>query len=92
MLHKAQEGVKGGTLAGGSPFAGGPAARSLMRTAVMWAVIHPRPGVGGGWAELAVLLAVIFTLSLRFHPISLVLAQRNGVEPQRKALGVVAPP
>ena len=26
--HKAQEGVKGGTLAGGSPFAGGPAARS----------------------------------------------------------------
>ena len=24
MLHKAQEGVKGGTLAGGSPFAGGP--------------------------------------------------------------------
>ncbi len=28
MLHKAQEGVKGGTLAGGSPFAGGSAARS----------------------------------------------------------------
>ena len=27
--HKAQEGVKGGTLAGGSPFAGGGAARSL---------------------------------------------------------------
>ena len=26
--HKAQEGVKGGTLAGGPPFAGGPAARS----------------------------------------------------------------
>ena len=26
--HKAQEGVKGGTLAGGSPFAGGSAARS----------------------------------------------------------------
>ena len=29
MLKEAQEGVKGGTLAGGSPFAGGPAARSL---------------------------------------------------------------
>ena len=28
VLHKAQEGVKGGTLAGGPPFAGGPAARS----------------------------------------------------------------
>ena len=27
--HKAQEGVKGGTLAGGPPFAGGSAARSL---------------------------------------------------------------
>ena len=26
--NEAQEGVKGGTLAGGSPFAGGPAARS----------------------------------------------------------------
>ena len=28
VLHKAQEGAKGGTLAGGSPFAGGSAARS----------------------------------------------------------------
>ena len=51
-----------------------------------------RPGVGFGWAELAVLLLVVFTLCCLFHPISLVLAQRNGVEPQRKALGVVAPP
>ena len=33
MLKEAQEGVKGGTLAGGSPFAGGPAARSPCDTA-----------------------------------------------------------
>ena len=42
--HKAQEGVKGGTLAGGSPFAGGPAARSRcdLRTS---AVIRRRAGM-----------------------------------------------
>ena len=33
MLKEAQEGVKGGTLAGGPPFAGGPAARSPCDTA-----------------------------------------------------------
>ena len=45
---EAQEGVKGGTLAGGSPFAGGFAARSPcdLRTP---AVIPRRAGVGGTW-------------------------------------------
>ena len=57
-----------------------------MRTAVMWAVIHPRPGVGFGWAELAVLLLVGFTLVLPVPPHFFGLAQRNGVEPQRKTL------
>src|SRR5699024_10263814 len=36
--HKAQEGVKGGTLAGGSPFAGGPRRPQPMRAAVGLAV------------------------------------------------------
>ena len=53
---------------------------------------HPRPGVGFGWAELAVLLLVVFTFALPVPPHFFGLAQRNGVEPQRKALGVVAPP
>ena len=39
-----------------------------------------------GWAELAVLLAVGFTLVLPVPPHFFGLAQRNGVEPQRKAL------
>ena len=38
VLHKAQEGVKGGTLAGGSPFAGGPRRPQPMRAAVGLAV------------------------------------------------------
>ena len=49
--HKAQEGVKGGTLAGGSPFAGGPAARSPcdLRTPTVIrrrAGVEPRPYEG----------------------------------------------
>ena len=48
MLHKEQEGVKGGTLAGGSPFAGGPAARSPCDLRTL-AVIPRRAGVGGTW-------------------------------------------
>ena len=54
MLKEAQEGVKGGTLAGGSPFAGGSAARSPRDTAgptviLRRAGVEPRPyeGVGG---------------------------------------------
>ena len=38
MLHKAQEGVKGGTLAGGSPFAGGLSRPQPLRAAVGLAV------------------------------------------------------
>ena len=38
VLHEAQEGVKGGTLAGGSPFAGGLSRPQPMRTAVGLAV------------------------------------------------------
>ena len=38
MLKEAQEGVKGGTLAGGSPFAGGPRRPQPMRAAVGLAV------------------------------------------------------
>ena len=49
-------------------------------------------GWGLGWEELAVLLAVGFTLVLPVPPHFFGLAQRNGVEPQRKTLGVVAPP
>ena len=41
VLHKAQEGVKGGTLAGGSPFAGGPRRPQPLR----------RRGAGGGRRE-----------------------------------------
>ena len=51
--HKAQEGVKGGTLAGGSPFAGGlsrpqPVRRQVIRRR---AGMEPRPygGDGGTW-------------------------------------------
>ena len=60
--------------------------------AVVGEGLHPRPGAGFGWAELAVLLLRFFTLVLPVPPHFFGLAQRNGVEPQRKALGVVAPP
>ena len=43
--HKAQEGVKGGTLAGGSPFAGGPRRPQPVRRHN--ARSNPTPGVGG---------------------------------------------
>ena len=43
--HKAQEGVKGGTLAGGSPFAGGPRRPQPVRFTD--ARSHPTPGGGG---------------------------------------------
>ena len=48
---------------------------------------HPRPGVGFGWAELAVLLLVVFTLCCLFHPISLVLPKETGWSPKEKRLG-----
>ena len=44
VLHKAQEGVKGGTLAGGPPFAGGPRRPQPARFAD--ARSHPTPGGG----------------------------------------------
>ena len=46
MLHKAQEGVKGGTLAGGSPFAGGPRRPQPVRTSIT-SVVNARRA--GGW-------------------------------------------
>ena len=59
--HKAQEGVKGGTLAGGSPFAGGPRRPQPSRAAIAPVVNERRAGVEprpyGGWmnvVELAV--------------------------------------
>ena len=45
-----------------------------------------------GLEELAVLLAVIFTLCCLFHPISLVLPKETGWSPKEKRLWVVAPP
>ena len=53
--NKAQEGVKGGTLAGGSPFAGGLSRPQPVRTSITSVVnarragVEPRPyaGVGG---------------------------------------------
>ena len=45
MLHKAQEGVKGGTLAGGSPFAGGLSRPQPVRFTD--AHSHPTPGGDG---------------------------------------------
>ena len=48
--HKAQEGVKGGTLAGGSPFAGGPRRPQPLRR--RGADGHPTPGGGGGTPPL----------------------------------------
>ena len=48
---------------------------------------HPRPGVGFGWAELAVLMLVVFTLCCRFHPISLVLPKETGWSPNERRLG-----
>ena len=45
-----------------------------------------RPGVGFGWAELAVLLLVVFTLCCIFHPISLVLPKETGWSPKEKRL------
>ena len=52
--HKAQEGVKGGTLAGGSPFAGGLSRPQPLRATVGPTVIRRRAGGGtpplrGGW-------------------------------------------
>ena len=55
MLKEAQEGVKGGTLAGGSPFAGGLSRPQPLRTSITSVVnarragVEPRPygGVGG---------------------------------------------
>ena len=49
MLKEAQEGVKGGTPGEGSPFAGGPAARSLAQHRSVGG--HPTP-VGGGTPPL----------------------------------------
>ena len=60
MLIEAQEGVQGGTLAGGSPFY------------LLLYVCADTLG-GGRWPVLP------------FDPISLVLAQRNGVEPPKKS-------
>ena len=45
MLHKEQEGVKGGTLAGGSPFAGGLSRPQPLRFTD--ARSHPTPGGDG---------------------------------------------
>ena len=116
VLHKAQEVVKGGTLAGGSPFAGGPAARSLcasplkslqgtasstFRTFVyrganqnakthdtpVGAGFQRRPGVGGGWAELAVLLAVDFALCCDSTPFLWCLPKETGWSPKERRLG-----
>ena len=61
MLIKAQEGVQGGTLAGGSPF-------------LFFALYVCAVTLGGGRCHV-----------LPFDPISLVLAQRNGVEPPKKS-------
>ena len=60
MLKEAQEGVKGGTLAGGSPF--------------FFALCVCADTLGGSRYPV-----------LPFDPISLVLAQRNGVEPPKKS-------
>ena len=60
VLIEAQEGVQGGTLAGGSPFS--------LRLYVCADTLG-----GGRWTVLP------------FDPISLVLAQRNGVEPPKKS-------
>ena len=49
-----------------------------------------RPLCGGwglGWAELAVLLLVVFTLCCLFHPISLVLPKETGWSPKEKRVG-----
>ena len=43
--HKAQEGVKGGTLAGGSPFAGGLSRPQPVRTSITSVVNARRAGV-----------------------------------------------
>ena len=45
MLKEAQEGVKGGTLAGGSPFAGGLSRPQPVR----FTDAHSHPTPGGGW-------------------------------------------
>ena len=67
---EAQEGVKGGTLAGGSPFcARAPRAQFFL--------------LAGG---TRLYVADLFCLVLPVPPHFFGLAQRNGVEPQRKAL------
>ena len=43
--NEAQEGVKGGTLAGGPPFAGGPRRPQPVRVAAAQAIIRRRAGV-----------------------------------------------
>ena len=84
--HKAQEGVKGGTLAGGSPFAGGlsrPQPHAHRRNVGG----HPSPPGGGFWLGGTRRFGLLdFRLVLPVPPHFFGLAQRNGVEPQRKAL------
>ncbi len=76
-------GGKGGTLAGGPPFAGGLAARSLTHR-------HNAGGEqtlsGREFMQLAYTFAEYIYLSLPVPPHFFGLSQRNGVEPQRKAL------
>ena len=56
----------------------------LPRRTTVGAGFHPRPGLGLGWAELAVLLLVVFTLCCMFHPISLVLPKETGWSPKER--------
>ncbi len=89
IAKEAQEGVKGEPSPGVPPFAGGLAARSLTHR-------HNAGGEqtlsGREFTQLAYTFAEYICLSLPVPPHFFGLAQRNGVEPQRKALGVVAPP
>jgi len=69
------------------PFLRPPPALPRSSDPLVGAGFHPRPGVGFGWAELAVLLLVVFTLCCCFHPISLVLPKETGWSPKEKRLG-----
>ena len=64
MLKEAQEGVKGGTLAGGSPFAGG--------TVGTPAIINPPSCRAAGLGQYSKLCAFSRTMSLTFISLTLV--------------------
>ena len=68
------------------PFLRPPPAPPRSSDPLVGAGFHPRPGVGFGWEELAVLSCVSLRWCCLIHPISLVLPKETGWSPKEKRL------